>query len=152
MGVVNSLADRLEESTGIDTTGPIEEAPTGYEAYGRLATGTYAFGESVVSDLTGSSEAEVRNDFVATGAARTAVDTAYDYEGTWGGQEDTADLVGPAAWGTEGSVTDAAVDRAGEEKSAEERKTKLLIYAAIAAVALYLLAPLLELGAAVAGD
>lgn len=151
-GFVTGLADRFEGATGVDATGAIEDSDGPVEAIARYNVGGLAFGESVVSDLTGSSEAEVRDDYVARGGLRDVIDAAYSYDGEWGGEEDSIDLAGPAAWGTEGSVGDAAVDREGEERSPEEAKTKLLIWAGLAGVGLYLLAPVLELVAAGVDD
>lgn len=152
MGLVGSIADGVEDVTGIDSTGAIEDASGPVEAVARYQVGGLAYGESIVSDLTGSSEAEVRNDYVARGGLRSFIDGAFSYEGTWGGEEDGADALGPALWGTEGSVADALVDEDGEETSPEEVKTRLFVWALVAGVALYLLAPLLEVVAGVTGE
>lgn len=64
------------------------------------------------------------------------------------GNEDESNIAGPNVWGS-GGVTDVLVTTEGESR-AGELSTRLFLYAVVAAVALWLLKPLLELGAAVA--
>lgn len=68
-------------------------------------------------------------------------------DGVFAGNTDDTDVAGGGLTG-DGSITDIAVDSAGEsddEKRAEGAKRKAIIYAVGAAVALYLLAPVLGL-------
>lgn len=83
--------------------------------------------------------------------ARRWYDTVMGYDGTLNGSTDTVDLLGPTAWGMEGSVADVLADRQGEQHGASETKTKLLLWLLVFAVGLYLLAPILQLGATLAG-
>lgn len=92
------------------------------------------------------------NRYLQGDGARLLYDTLFEYDGTLNGESDSADVFGPGLWGSEGSIGDVAVDVDGEEHSPAETKTTWMLYAVVAAVFLYLLAPLLEVGAAVAGD
>ena len=106
-------------------------------------------GERAVADTDGDgSPDEFNNRFLQGSAVRTAYDVVFSYDGTLNGREDTADVFGP----TVGGVADAVVDVEGETHGSEETKARWLIYAAVAAVALYLLAPVLDLLAGVTGE
>jgi hypothetical protein len=95
-----------------------------------------------ISDAVAFSEdEEIDNPLIDEDSTADAVfDTVWEGHGG-----DTVDVRGPALFGTEGSVADVVVQREGETRSAAETKTTLLIYAVIAGVALFLLAPLIEL-------
>lgn len=110
--------------------------------------GTAGFGEGIYWDLQGD-EQRSRDSWVATGSLRTAIDTVVDYDGEWGGMEDTRDLIGPGLWGTEGSVWDVIERTPGEDTSGDR---PLWLWAALAAAALYLLAPLLTITAELLDD
>ena len=110
-------------------------------------------GDRASVDTDGDGQAdEYNNRYLQGDSVRTAYDMLFSYGGTLNGEGDTADVFGPALWGDEGSVADTVVDVEGEEHGAGETKTTVLMYAVVAVVVLYLLAPLLELGAAVAGE
>lgn len=115
---------------------------------------------------------EENDDFVVTGAPKTAVDYVWAYDDTIGGQyTDSRDLPGAAVFGTEDSFASdpaAAIERTvndtitfamgewdykqeGNERQNEGRG-KWPIYLLVAGVALYLLAPVLNLIAAFGGN
>lgn len=87
------------------------------------------------------------NPLLEFGPARTLYDVTFSYDETLNGTTDSTDVVGP----TVGGVVDAVVQVDGEAVGAEERKARTLLLLVGAAVALYLLAPLLEVGAALLG-
>lgn len=110
-------------------------------------------GDRAAVDTDGDGTAdEYHNRYLQGDLARSAYDTIMQYDGTLNGSSDSNDVIGPGLWGSEGSAADVAVDTEGEEHGAAETKTTLLLYGVIAAVFLYLLAPLLEIGAAVAEE
>lgn len=128
-----------------DLSGPLEDSDTPVEAGGRYASGAVDYGESLLSGD--------REDFVLTGGLRTVYDTWADYDGSWGGQQDTVDVLGPGLWGSDGSVADVVVDRQGESH-AGELSTKLLLVGGAVLTGLVLLAPYLGpvVDALVGGD
>lgn len=72
----------------------------------------------------------------------STADTVFDT--VWEGHDgDTVDVLGPAMFGTEGSVADVLVRRQGETQSLEETKTSALLVGIVALVVLYLLGPIL---------
>jgi hypothetical protein len=143
MGVLESIRNQFDDEPGggFLERGPVGESSNPVETSYRASTGLIDWGTAAV---TGD-----REDFVLTGASRTVYDTIAEYRGTWGGQEDTVDVVGPALFGTEASVADVLVDTEGETHGSAETWTKLLLGGAVLLVVLYLIRPLLSMAAAV---
>lgn len=142
MGVLETIGNQFdsEPGGGFIESGPLEDSGNPVETSYRASTGVIDWGTAVVSGD--------REDFVLTGASRDVYDVIAEYDGTWGGQEDSVDVLGPALFGTEGSVADVLVDREGETTSSEETWTKLLLAGFVALVVLYLIRPFLMAGAA----
>lgn len=143
MGVLETIGNQFdsEPGGGFIESGPLEDSGNPVETSYRASTGVFDWGTAVVSGD--------REDFVLTGGARDLYDVAFEYRGSWGGQEDSVDLFGPALFGTEGSVVDVLVDREGETTGSAETKTKLLLFGVVALVVLYLVRPILEVVAGV---
>ena len=159
MGVFDGIARQFDDTPGggIIESGPIEGSSNLLETQYRAATGAVDYSTAVWNDPRYSpnstaSEENMRESFELTGVSRDVFDTVSDYGGTWGGSEDSVDVLGPALFGAEGSVVDVLVQRQGEERSARESSTKLLLYGVVALVVLYVLAPLFEFGAALVGE
>jgi len=135
------------EGGGFIERGPVESATNPLDLQYRLATGTADYLGAVRSDpryFSDGSQEAMRESFQLTGASRDVFDVVSDYEGEWGGEVDSFDFVGPAVAGREGSLLDAVSSTPGEEVSTTERKSQLLVWGVVAAVGLYLLAPLLD--------
>lgn len=159
MGVFDSVAQQFDSTPGggFAESGPVEESSNYIEQQYRLGTGAVDYATAVWNDPRYSpnpdaSEESMRESFQLTGVSRDVFDTVTDYRGEWGGSEDSVDIVGPAAFGAEGSVLDVLVSTDGEEHGARETSTKLLLLGVAALVVLYLVSPLLEVGAAVLGE
>ncbi|RYJ12744.1 hypothetical protein ELS19_01340 [Halogeometricum borinquense] len=144
VGVAEQTAEQtIEDTTGIDydwtgvdagDAGLIAMGPTGW---------AFLAGESHADDVA-DSVADTVGGAMSHGPIDTVIDTV------WSGHEgDTIDLIGPAAWGQEGSVADVAVEEDGESHEGE-LGTTLFLVALVAIVGLWLLRPLLEIGAEVA--
>jgi len=102
-----------------------------------------------VKTVDGDGTAHYNNRYLEGENARLLYDTVFSYDGTLNGMGDSADVLGP----TVGEAADYAIQTTDEADAGEERATLRMIgYALAAMVALYLLAPVLELLAALAGD
>ena len=156
-----AAADVLLGSRGADSDGAVENSDSVREARNRAVSGAGNYAAASVLDtahnlgVPGVSEEDVREQWVARGFARDVIDTTMEYEGTWGGTDDSADLIGPAAWGSDdsalGTVTDAVTvdpdDPGGDPTSGWQFKAALGGIALL--VVLWLIRPLLEIGAGV---
>ena len=163
-----AAADMLLGSQGADSDGAVENSDSVREARNRVVGGAANYAYASVLDTAknlgvgGVTEEDVREQWVATGGARDVIDTAVEYEGDWGSSGDSVDLAGPAAWGTDSSVASVAsdllvtrndnTDSDGGGSDPDTRSTRWLIYAGLAAVALFLLRPVFEIVAGVVGE
>lgn len=161
-----SAADLLVGSPGADSDGAVEDSDSTREARNRTVSGAANYAYASVLDtannlgIGGVTESDVRQQWVARGEVRDLIDTTMAYEGDWGGTGDSVDLVGPAAWGPDSSLVSVASDLIVTENENSDddggddpaaRKTRWLIFAALAAGALFLLSPLLNLLASLVG-
>lgn len=149
MGVFDSIRQQFDDEPGggFVERGPLEGGSNLIETQYRAATGAVDYATAVWNDPRYSpnpdaSEESMRESFQLTGVSRDLFDTVSDYRGEWGGSDDSVDIVGPAAWGAEGSVVDVLVQREGEEHSARESSTTMLVYGAVALAVLWVVAPI----------
>ena len=161
MGLFDPIRNQFDDEPGggLVERGPLEGSSNIVEQQYRIATGAADYARAVWNDPRYSpndnaSEERMRDSFQLTGASRTAYDWITDYQGTWGGSEDSVDVVGPPVFGAEGSVLDVLVQQQGEEHGARETSTMLLLVGGAIVVLLYLLGPVIGplLDAALGGD
>lgn len=134
-----------EPGGGFVEPGPLEESDNFVEMQYRGGTGTLDYLTAVWNDPryspnSDASEERMRESFVLTGVSRDAYDVIADYEGAWGGEEDSFDLPGPAAFGADGSALDVF-----------ESNWRVIIALVLLLAGLYLVRPLLTIVAELVG-
>lgn len=154
-----AAADVILGSPGADSDGAVEDADSVREGRNRAVSGAGNYAVASLLDtannlgVAGVSEEDVREQWVARGAVRDVIDTTFEYDGEWGGVEDTADLVGPSAWGGDDSALDTVSDAVTVDEDGTDPTSGWQFKAALGGVALlvvlWLVRPLLEIGAGV---
>jgi hypothetical protein len=93
-GAADDAARGTDEWVGqrTDWDGAVENADNPVQGTMRRVTGALNF---TAASLPGAVD-NPREQWVARGGHRTLVDSLVDYEGTWGGRQDSEDLLGPS--------------------------------------------------------
>lgn len=160
-GVTETIENQFDdvEGGGFAESGPLETSRSNVELAYRTATGgadylTAVWNDPRYSTNPDASEESMRESFQLTGVTRDVYDNLFDYQGEWGGESDSVDVVGPPVFGAEGSVLDVLVQREGETHGSRETTTTALVYGALALVVLFVLGPYLGpvLDALLGGD
>lgn len=173
MGLFDSVARQFDDEPGggLIEKGPIGDSSNVFETQYRATTGLvdpvmrqfdgeagggfYETGantddrtESVFGfDWTGDRQENP----LLTGSAKTAYDYVFEYDQTLNGESDSQDLAGRNLATTWDGTVDAA-NNASDWAGGPGNLAGIILYAAIAAGALYLLGPLFELFAALLGE